>query len=599
MSEPVAPVGRASAGSHGHRLTLRSLVAGYLLAVLLCAVNTYLTLRFGIIEEGAMIAALFFFSALYFSALLRRVLRGARGGGRTGEAAAASGARPATAAELVMVATMGSAGGSLGFIANFFAAKAMTSTPYTVPEMALFAMVSGTIGIISTIAFRYLLIVREDELPEDRRLPWVGAKVVKGVLDPLLGAGDPRQPRYLALLTAAAIVWVLLNDSGVGWLPERVEIAVLGLSAYGAGIVLAPFALGSSFIMGFRTVVGFFCGGVVLVALAPALPAELRTSPQQYLWPGVMFLVTSGLTALALRWRVVYDSLRSLGPVAATGRDDDPIMGVRATAVVALAAIAVASAVLTFVFAVPLVITVVMIVVGGGLLNLIATRAYAQTAFNPVRVMGVLLQGIAASLGGASVGTNLTGSGFIAGSGTQCSTLSSDLWVGRAYRVPSRWQFWAQSFTVLSCGVVCALTFDLINRATPLTFDSMTLAAPAAKMWAVIGMLFDPASSRGLPPFAVPSMWIGGSVGVLWALAEQSARIRRFVPGSVGFGMGLVIHPSISIAFFLAGVLMWIVLRRFLKLSDETLGTIAIASIVGEGLGGLSQGVLRAFGVLG
>jgi uncharacterized oligopeptide transporter (OPT) family protein len=249
------------------------------------------------------------------------------------------------------------------------------------------------------------------------------------------------------------------------------------------------------------------------------------------------------------------------------------------------------------VFAVPLLITVVMIVVGGGLLNLIATRAYAQTAFNPVRVMGVLLQGIAASIGGASVGTNLTGSGFIAGSGTQCSTLSSDLWVGRAFRVPSRWQFWAQAFTVLSCGVVCALTFDLINRATPLTFDSTALAAPAAKMWAVIGMLFDPASNRSLPPFAVSSMWIGGGVGVVWALAEQSTRIRRFLPGSVGFGMGLVIHPSISFAFFLAGVLMWFVLRRVLKVSDETLGTIAIASIVGEGLGGLTQGVMRALGV--
>ena len=586
-----------------HRLTLRSLVAGFVLAVVLCAVNTYLTLRFGIIEEGAMIAALFFFSTLYFASLLRRAIT--RPKQPAGEAVTATGTPGqerglATASELVMVATMGSAGGSLGFIANFFAAKAMTSQPYTVTEMALFAMVSGTIGILSTIAFRYLLIVKDEDLPEDQRLPWVGAKVVKGVLDPLISRGDPMQPRYLLFFTAAAVIYVLFNESGVGWFPERAEIAIFGISAFGASILFAPFAVGSAYIMGFRTVAGFFLGGAVLVAISHLLPMEMRSSPQQYLWPGVMFLVTSGITALALRWRVIFDLLRSLGRTGVARRgDDDPIMSGRATALVAVGAISVAAAVLTLVFAVPLLITVVMIVVGGGLLNLIATRAYAQTAFNPVRVMGVLLQAIAASLGGASVGTNLTGSGFIAGSGTQCSTLASDLWVGRAFRVPSRWQFWAQAFTVLSCGVVCAFTFELINGATPLTFESTTLAAPAAKMWAVIGLLFDPASNRSLPPFAVGSMWIGGTAGVVWSLLEHSERARRFLPGSVGVGMGLVIHPSIDFAFFAAGLLMWFVLRRFLKVSDETLSTIAIASIVGEGIGGLSQGVLRALGVFG
>jgi hypothetical protein len=274
-------------------------------------------------------------------------------------------------------------------------------------------------------------------------------------------------------------------------------------------------------------------------------------------------------------------------------------MGRGATLAVMATGAVLAVAVLTLVFDVPLLITVVMIVVGGGLLNLIATRAYAQTAFNPVRVMGVLLQGMSASLGGASVGTNLTGSGFIAGSGTQCTTLASDMYYGRQFRVPSRWQFWAQTVTVLSCAVVSALTFDFINRTTPLTFDSNALAAPAAKMWAVIGLLFDPASNQQLPPFAVESMWIAGAIGIAWALVENHERLRRFVPGSIGVGMGLVINPSISLAFFAGGIVMWFVLRRLLRLSESTLSTVAIASIVGEGIGGLTQGVLKAAGLIG
>jgi len=574
----------------GHRLTVRCLVAGGLFAIVLCAVNTYLTLRFGIIEEGAMIAAIFFYTALYFAALLGRWLAGMRW----------LKVSPATSAEMVMVSTMGSAGGSLGFIANFFAAKTMTSEPYTTVEMMLFAGVSGTIGVLSAIVFRYLLIVKDEELPADRQLPWVGAKVVKGVIDQLIGRGDPRQPRYLVVLTVLAAFYVVCNQSGVGWFPERWNVAVLGLGGLGISVLLAPFAIGTSYIMGMRTVVGFLCGGVALLVIAHFLPETMRATPQMYLWPGVMFLVTSGLTALALRWRVIAEALGSVVRLrSGDSGDDDPIMGRAATLAVMATGVVLAVAGLTTVFAVPLLITVVMIVVGGGLLNLIATRAYAQTAFNPVRVMGVLLQGISASLGGAGVGTNLTGSGFIAGSGTQCTTLASDMYYGRQFRVPSRWQFWAQVSTVLSCAVVSALTFDFINRTTPLTFESNALAAPAAKMWAVIGMLFDPASNQQLPPFAVESMWIAGAIGVAWALAENRDRLRRFVPGSIGLGMGLVIHPSISLAFFAGGLVMWFALRRLFKVSDVTLSTIAIASIVGEGIGGLTQGVLKAVGLIG
>lgn len=81
------------------RPTVRSVVAGFLLAVLLCGVNSYLTLSFGVIEEGPTIAALLFFAMFFLS---KRAIQ---------------------TTEMVIVATMGSAGGSLGFISNFYAAK--------------------------------------------------------------------------------------------------------------------------------------------------------------------------------------------------------------------------------------------------------------------------------------------------------------------------------------------------------------------------------------------------------------------------------------------------------------------------------------------
>ena len=91
-----------------NRPTVRSIVSGFALAVLLCGVNSYLTLSFGVIEEGPTIAALFFFAFFFLS--------------RTA----------ITSTEMVIVSTMGSAGDSLDFITNFYAAKTIaTNTSYT------------------------------------------------------------------------------------------------------------------------------------------------------------------------------------------------------------------------------------------------------------------------------------------------------------------------------------------------------------------------------------------------------------------------------------------------------------------------------------
>ncbi len=119
-------------------LTTRSIATGFVLALVLCCVNSYLTLSFGVIEEGPTIAALFFFAFFFLS--------------RT----------KIIPAEMVIVATMGSAGGSLGFISNFFAARAMTGEPYTFFQMAGFAVVTSLVGLaFMVIPLRQMLVIRE------------------------------------------------------------------------------------------------------------------------------------------------------------------------------------------------------------------------------------------------------------------------------------------------------------------------------------------------------------------------------------------------------------------------------------------------------
>src|SRR6185436_12667218 len=109
---------------------LRAFVAGFFFSLALCAMNSYLTLSFGVIEEGPTIAALFFFA--FFMLSKTKI----------------------TTTEMVIVSTMGSAGGSLGFISNFYAAKALIGQPYSVLDMVLFGTVSSLVGLVMVIPLR-------------------------------------------------------------------------------------------------------------------------------------------------------------------------------------------------------------------------------------------------------------------------------------------------------------------------------------------------------------------------------------------------------------------------------------------------------------
>lgn len=400
-----------------HKLTVRSFIAGYVLSIALCAINSYLTLSFGVMEEGPAIAALFFFATFFASK------------------------NKITTSEMVIVATMGSAGGSLGFMSNYFAAQAMvvaakgSGEPLSILQMTIFCIVTSIVGIVSVVFLRQILIVKNEELPESQRLPWVGSQAVKSTIDTLMAIGESIQPRYLAVFTTGSVIYVLFNDSGIGWVPEERPITFLGLSAFGAAIAFGPFLIGASFLMGMRTCVGFLVGGIALVAIAPLTPEP--EAPSRFIWPGVMFLVTSGLTALACNWRMIGKAVMSLFHVSG-GKNDDPIMSGKMFAILTVISVVIAVVFFYIEFQLTVFVIANMIVFGGIILQIIASRGAAQTAFNPIRVMSTLLAGMTAALGASNANASLSAAGFMAGANAQATNLLGDLAYGRWYKIFSR-----------------------------------------------------------------------------------------------------------------------------------------------------------------
>lgn len=393
------------------------------------------------------------------------------------------------------------------------------------------------------------------------------------------------------------MIYVLFNDSGIGWVPEERPITLFGLSALGAAIAFGPFLTGASYLMGMRTCVGFLVGGTALVAIAPLTPDP--EAPSKFIWPGVMFLVTSGLTALACHWRMIGKAVASLFN-ARSGKDDDPIMSGKTFAILALLSLIIVTVFFYIEFQLTAVVIATMIVFGGIFLQIIASRGAAQTYFNPIRVMSTMLAGVTAVLGASNAHASLSSAGFMAGTNCQATNLSGDMAYGRWYKIPSRWQFWTQATTVILSALVVAIIYDLIRDQYPMIHDSKEgLKMPVAKMWATMALLFDPDMKLNLPKYAVESMWIAGAVGVIYAMFEELTKLRCFMPGSVGIGLGMVLSPSAGFGFFLGGLFMFYLLGRYLKMNPLTLNTIAISCIVGEGIGGILTSAFKAAGLIG
>jgi hypothetical protein len=243
-----------------------------------------------------------------------------------------------------------------------------------------------------------------------------------------------------------------------------------------------------------------------------------------------------------------------------------------------------------------LVVTVLLVVVGGLMQNVIATRAAAQTAFNPARVMGVLLQGVTAMAGGAPRAPTSLAPASSQAAARKPGNLTGDLVYGRWLRVPSRWQWWAQLTTVVPCSLVSAWVFQSLQSSRPMTLEGEGLPAPVAKMWAATALIFEGTSE--MPPFAWQALTVGAAAGAVYVVLERNEDIKRWLPCSIGLGIGLVLPVSFDLAFFVGGILLFVIGERMLKINSVSLTTIAVGCIVAEGLGGVLKPLLSIAGVL-
>jgi uncharacterized oligopeptide transporter (OPT) family protein len=363
-------------------------------------------------------------------------------------------------------------------------------------------------------------------------------------------------------------------------------------------------------LMSFRTAWSLLLGAVInYVWLAPIFLAKgditgpsFRNISRWSLWTGVPMLVTSGLLLFFMNWKSVVRAFstigaffrKSSGPADPMDRIEVPgswfIGGYALLGTVAIVLGNLFFHIHWWMGLIAVLATFFLVVV--------AARATGETDITPVGPLSKITQLTFGAIAPGNVPTNLMTANITAGAVGSAGDLLTDLKSGYILGANPRQQFFAQFFGVLAGALVVIPVFFILIP-DPALLGTEKWPAPAALVWRGVAELL--AKGPGsLPASARYGLVIGAVLGILLTLLETwLPRFKRFIPSPVGLGLAFTINGFNSISMFLGALLA----LGFTKWKPDTsrLYTVPVASgiIAGESLMGVAIAMLSALHILG
>jgi len=569
----------------GHKepeLTLRALVPGILLGVVIVAYNVYMGLRTGWGEGGSILAAILGFA-------LMRALR-----------------QKYSVLENNLTQTTASASATVGNAMNLIAAFFLMGVAISGWQVLVWLISMSALGVLFAVPLRRQLVVGE-------KLVFPTGTACASLISTMHAKGGEGMRKAHALLitgcVGAAVTW-LRDTAFLGplripshfyfdWL--RLKIGGFASRELLLGVEASPMILGAGFLIGPRVGVSLGVGAIASWAiLAPWLVTHgvienlgYRSVTGWTMWVGSSVLVSASLTSMVLRWRVITRALASMGKARRQALGALEIGRTPWVVGLVLSAVAV-SLVLRVSLGIPLWMGGLGIVMSF-LLAVVAVRATGETDIAPLGAVGHVTQIVNGALSPGNAMANL-GAGIVtAGGAGEAADLMQDLKTGYLLGATPRRQVIGQLVGVV-VGALCAVPiFFLLTQAHGLGTEK--LPAMAAVVWSNFAQLL----SRGfgvLPPFALTGVAIGVAVGILFGVLEKT-RVRRWLPSPVGFGIGMIFPAFQGITMMVGGLVRGAVDRWRPRWSEQYAYLTAAGLIAGEGLIGIVVAVLIARGLLG
>ncbi len=408
-----------------------------------------------------------------------------------------------------------------------------------------------------------------------------------------------RPQLWLERLQMAVNIPDSINFSG--WLNPVARGQMAGL-AFEPSVVL----VGAGMIIGLRVCLSMLLGSVILyyfvapkllaidlahqglVGYVPSftLNAVGNFNPTRWaLWGGTSVMVFASLASLALEWRTLARAFtifkkESNSPQNTMMQAIEVPIGWLLAGLLPITIGMIAVQYLAFHISIFLGLVAVAL---SFVVSLVCCRATGETDTTPIGPMGKLTQLLYAALPGAKglATINLMAAGATASAGGAAADLLTDLKSGYLLGANPRKQFAAQLFGVFfgTLAVVPAWYAMVPTRQALEAFNP-----PATHMWKAVADLLTQGLHM-LPPTAIWAIVIGAIVGVALPVIERLfPKMSPYLPSAMGLGLSWIMYFQNSLSFALGAVLTALWTRFNRKTSEAYSVPIASGLIAGEAL---------------
>jgi putative OPT family oligopeptide transporter len=591
-------------------LTWQSIASGVLVAMLMGLSYPYMVLKLGFGPNVSVVAAFFGF---LFLRLLDNVLKQrhySRWQNNIVEAAGTSASQTAFMCVLLGAFDLLHSANPTDFaltvtVKTVNGAATLPTETYLTPWMSfLWLTAAATLGTLLAVPLRRHFVV-------DEKLPYVDGMAAAEtiiVLDPPVDATAQIKRNALKAFNAVMIGvalsgFIMLLREDVKFTdvyPESIDLpwivgsVVMAKMAVGASFSLL--SVGSGMLVGLRINVSMMIGATLAWVIAPYFLVkygELPHDPKRtqvlfwVMWPATGMLVAGGLTALALRWKLLVDTFRSLRK-ATIGGNEFPLSFV-------IVGVVISSIALCFVqnrmFSIPIWMTVAAILLSIPLM-LVGLRVLGETNWGPISALSNMMQGLFAAVAPGNITANMIASGTTGTVATSSEAIMQDYKCGELVGTKPRNLTIMQLLGVPIGAAMVSLIYPklvgmygIVDTVNPATGETVTagLTSPISNKWSGFAQILKQGVGA-LPTSALYALIVFSILGIVLTVLESNKRAKPFVPSPTGVGIGILVPFSVVFTMFLGGVAGAVWERKNKKSADMYLVPFGSGLIAGEAL---------------
>ena len=559
----------------GPELSVRSIVVGLVVAVLIGSAYPYCVLKLGFGPNLSVVSAFFGFIALVL------ILR-----------AAGTNAR-----ENNIVQTMGTSAGQTAFMCVLLAAfdllnaKGILNPPIHLGTSQIFLWLcsASLLGILLAVPMRRHYIDEENLTYADGLA--AGETII--VLHEGREKGASAGPVKALGLGGLASGVLMILTSFLKLFPDTWFLP--GMQPMNIGFNWSLLSFGSGLLVGFRICLAMAIGTFISWFLLPSYLVSHGMIPEQtypmtlrwVMWPATGLMVAGGLTSLALKWNLIVKTFRGLKGSKVDHRDF-PIQWVVIGSLVMTVVICLVQ---YFSMGIPVWLSFIAILLSLPLM-LVGLRVLGETNWGPISAMSNMMQAIFAFISPGNVPVNMSSSGLTGTIAVTSEALMQDFKAGQLIGSDSRNLTIAQLIAAPVGSIATAVVYPVLRD--KFGIGPQGLSSPISVKWAGFAELLTKGFDA-LPPGCLVGLLIGIGVGI--ALTLLSEIYSEKTPSPAAIGIGMLIPASVLMTFILGGVGQLIWVKSSPKSEEDYRIPLASGLIAGEAILAVVLALFAAFGV--